>query len=118
MKLLVVDDNPDILELLSSALRLCGHAVDTARDGVDAVNLQLNNRYDIILTDADMPRMDGFKLCQFIKRQFPDILLIGMSGTWDEKTFRDAGADLCLCKPFRIGDLQHAIMEAHSAKTT
>jgi len=109
MKIMVVDDNPEILEVLSSAIRLWGHAVDTACDGVDAINLQLKNRYDVIVTDADMPRMDGFKLCKFMKERFPELYIIGMSGTYDEKTFRDAGADMSLAKPFSILDMQKAV---------
>jgi len=109
MKLLVVDDNPDILSFLSSAMTLIGHTVDTACDGVEAINLQLNNRYDVIVTDADMPRFDGFRLCKFIKTRFPDICIIGMSGTWGEKAFRNAGADAYLPKPFSIGELQKAV---------
>jgi two-component system response regulator MprA len=109
MRLLVVDDDPDVLALLSSAMRLCGHTVDTAGDGLDAINLQLNNRYDAVITDADMPRMDGFRLCRFTKAQFPNIRVIGMSGAWAEKAFRKAGADMCLAKPFNIGELQKAV---------
>jgi len=109
MNVMVVDDNREILEVLSSAIRLWGHTVDTACDGFDAINLQLKNRYDVIVTDADMPRMDGFKLCKFMKERFPELYIIGMSGTYDEKAFRDAGADMSLAKPFSILDLQNAV---------
>ncbi|MDX9821369.1 MAG: response regulator [Syntrophales bacterium] len=109
MKIMVVDDNPDILEVLSSAIRLCGHTVDTACDGFDAINLQLKNRYDVIVTDADMPRMDGFELCKLMKERFPDLYIIGMSGTYGENVFREAGADMCLAKPFSILDMQEAV---------
>ncbi len=109
MKLLVVDDNPDILEILFSSLKFCGHRVDRACDGVDAVNFLSKHRYDVVITDADMPRMDGFRLCRTIKAQFPDIKVIGLSGIWGEKAFRNAGADLCLATPFSIIDLQKAV---------
>ena len=109
MKLLVVDDNPDILELLSSAMKLFGHTVDTACDGVDAISLQSNNRYDAVITDADMPRMDGFSLCRIVKEQSPGIRIIGMSGVCGEKAFRNAGADVCLSKPFSISELREAV---------
>ena len=56
-----------------------------------------------------MPRMDGFKLCKFMKERFPELYIIGMSGTYDEKAFRDAGADMSLAKPFSILDLQNAV---------
>ncbi len=109
MRLLVVDDNKDIRDFLSSAMKICGHTVDTASDGIDAINLRLSNRYDAVITDADMPRMDGFRLCRFMKTEFPDTRVIGMSGAWGEKAFRKAGADVCLSKPFNIHDLRKAV---------
>ncbi len=109
MKLLVVDDNPDILEFLSSAMKLFGHTVDTACDGIDAIHLQSSNRYDAVITDADMPRMDGFSLCRFVKEQSPGVRIIGMSGVRGEKAFRNAGADVCLSKPFSISELREAV---------
>jgi DNA-binding response OmpR family regulator len=109
MRLLVVDDNKEIRNFLSSAMRHCGHTVDTASDGIDAINLRLSNLYDAVITDADMPRMDGFRLCRFMKAEFPDTRVIGMSGARGEKAFRNAGADVCLSKPFNIQDLQKAV---------
>ncbi len=118
MKLLVVDDDPAVLSILSAAMRLCGHAVDTAGDGLDAIDLQLNNGYDAVITDADMPGMDGFKLCRFMKAQFPNIRVIGMSGAWGEKAFRNAGVDLYVSKPFNIVELQKAVEKLPSSSAS
>jgi len=109
MKIMIVDDNPEVLEVLSSAIRLMGYTVDTALDGSDAINLQLKNRYDVVITDADMPKMDGFTLCELLKERFPDLYIIGMSGSHREDAFKAAGADMYLAKPFSIVDLQQAV---------
>lgn len=110
MKLLVVDDNPDILQVLSSIVTLFGHGVDEAVDGLEALRLFRKGRYDVVVTDADIPRIDGIQLCRFVKTKRPDILVIGMSGDLAAlKKMEDAGADICLPKPFGLDELQSAI---------
>ena len=110
MKLLVVDDNPDILQILSSMITLFGHGVDEAGDGLEAIRLLQKGRYDVVVTDADMPRVDGIQLCRFLKAQRPDIHVIGMSGDLSAlKEMENAGADICLPKPFGLDEFQSAI---------
>lgn len=70
MKLLIVDDSPEIVEILSSMMELIGHEVSKAYDGTEAVKQLLNNRYEVVITDAKMPIMDGVELCKFINRSF------------------------------------------------
>ncbi|HVO67255.1 MAG TPA: response regulator [Syntrophales bacterium] len=110
MRLLVVDDSPEIVEILSSVMEIIGHEVTKAYDGTEAVKQLLNNRYDIVITDAKMPIMDGIELCKFIKSQFPDIYIIGISGYLDAlKEFKEAGADICLSKPFTFEEIEEAV---------
>ncbi|HYA13711.1 MAG TPA: response regulator [Syntrophales bacterium] len=110
MKLLIVDDSTDIVEILSSTLEMFGHKVDTAYDGTEAVERLRNNRYDIVITDAKMPIMDGFKLCKFIKSHFSAIYVIGISGCLDAlKELKEAGADICFSKPFKIEEVEETI---------
>jgi CheY-like chemotaxis protein len=110
MKLLVVDDNPDILQILSSMITLFGHGVDGARDGFEAIMLLRQRRYDVVVTDADMPRVDGVELCKFVKTQQPGIHVIGMSGDLSAlREMENAGADICLPKPFGLDEFQSAI---------
>jgi CheY-like chemotaxis protein len=110
MKLLVVDDSPDIVEILSSTLELFGHEIDGAYDGTEAVKLLQNNRYEVVITDAKMPIMGGVELCKFIKSQFPGVYIIGISGYLEAlKELKDAGADICFSKPFRIEEVEEAI---------
>jgi CheY-like chemotaxis protein len=110
MKCLIVDDNPDILSVLSSMVTYFGHIVDEAGDGLEAIQQLGNNRYDVVITDAEMPRIDGAKLCQHLKSQSPDTYIIGMSGSLAAlRRLADAGADMCLPKPFSISKLEEAM---------
>jgi two-component system, OmpR family, response regulator MprA len=109
MKLLVVDDDPFVLGTLADAMEHFGHTVDRASDGADAVDLQLNNRYDVVITDAEMPRLDGARLCTFIKTNFPHVRIVGISGSYKLKELENAGADICLSKPFSLGTLRKAV---------
>jgi CheY-like chemotaxis protein len=119
MKLLVVDDNPDILQILSSIMTLFGHGVDEAGDGLEAIRLLQHGRYDVVVTDADMPRVDGIQLCKFVKAQRPDIPVIGMSGDLSAlKRMENAGADICLPKPFGLDEILSAIENQFRASSS
>ena len=119
MKLLVVDDNPDILQILSSIITLFGHGADLAGDGLEAIRLLQHGRYDVVVTDADMPRVDGIQLCKFVKAQRPDIHVIGMSGDLSAlKEMENAGADFCLPKPFGLDEIRSAIEKRFRASSS
>jgi DNA-binding response OmpR family regulator len=110
MKLLIVDDCVDIVNILSSFLELSGHEIDKAPDGVEAVELLRNNSYDVVITDAQMPRMDGVELCKVVKSDFPATYIIGMTGSFNAlDAFKAAGADICFAKPFHIDEIENAI---------
>jgi len=110
MNFLVVDDNPDILHLVSSIIQLFGHGADEANDGREAVRQFQNNRYDVVITDAEMPNVDGSELCRFLKSQSPSIYIIGISGSSSAlEELKEAGADICLSKPFSMHALEEAI---------
>ena len=66
LSILVVDDQPHILRVLKMGLQKQGYAVTTARNGVEALNILGNQKFDAMATDVDMPRMDGLTLCEKI----------------------------------------------------
>jgi CheY-like chemotaxis protein len=110
MKLLVVDDSLEVVEVLSAVLKLSGHGVDDACNGIEAVQRLQENWYDIVITDAQMPGMDGVEVCKLLKSQFPDIYIIGISGSSSAlKELKDAGAHICLSKPFHLDELEEAV---------
>ena len=108
-RLLVVDDDTEIRELLEFDLSHSGYSVDTAKNGLEGLNKALNNTYDLVLLDVMMPKMNGFEVCQNIrktKKNLP-ILLLTAKGTIDDKTQGfDCGADDYLVKPFEIEELK------------
>ncbi|MGN0004717.1 MAG: response regulator transcription factor [Candidatus Gastranaerophilaceae bacterium] len=107
-KLLVVDDDTDIRELLEFDLAQSGYIVDTAIDGADGLQKALINNYDLVLLDVMMPKMNGFDVCKNIKNQKPDIpiLLLTAKGTIKDKTVGfDSGADDYIVKPFDIQEV-------------
>ncbi len=110
MKLLIVDDHPELLRVLSAVAKLFGHAADEAGDGLAAIKLLERNRYDVLITDAEMPGMNGMELCRHVKMHYPDVHVIGMSGSlYAVKDLQKAGADNCLVKPFGIDELRKAL---------
>jgi two-component system alkaline phosphatase synthesis response regulator PhoP len=66
-KILVVDDDPDILEAISLILGAHGHELITARDGIDGLNKLKEERPDLMILDLLMPRLDGFGVCKELK---------------------------------------------------
>ncbi len=67
MKILLVDDDPSILEVLTDLMAIFGHDYVTARDGVEAIEKLKHNFFHIVLTDMMMPNMDGMEVFQHIK---------------------------------------------------
>lgn len=107
-KLLVVDDDTDIRELLEFDLAQSGYDVDTAKDGGEGLQKALANNYDIILLDVMMPKMNGFDVCKNIRIHKPNvpILLLTAKGTINDKTEGfNSGADDYIVKPFDIQEV-------------
>ena len=107
-RILIVDDDDEIRELLEFDVRASGYFVDTAKDGLEGLNKALNNSYDLILLDVMMPKMNGFDVCKNIRQaklNMP-ILMLTAKGTIEDKTSGfDCGADDYLVKPFDIQEV-------------
>lgn len=107
-RILIVDDDDEIRELLEFDVRSSGYFVDTAKDGLEGLNKALNNSYDLILLDVMMPKMNGFDVCKNIRKaklSIP-ILMLTAKGTIDDKTSGfDCGADDYLVKPFDVQEV-------------
>ncbi len=99
MKVLIVDDNKIITELLTDFMGVFGLETDAARDGLEAIDKLKSEKFDSVITDGYMPHMTGFDLCRFIKTHFPLIYTIGITDSLSLDKFRDAGADDCFNKP-------------------
>ncbi len=106
-KILVVDDESQITRTLRASLRAHRYEVRTAADGVSALDTFADWQPDLIITDLQMPEMDGIELCREI-RKISEIPIIILSVKGEEKTkvaALDAGADDYVTKPFGIDEL-------------
>jgi DNA-binding response OmpR family regulator len=102
MKILVADDDIELLEIVGFTLRQAGYMVIETGDGAEALALFEREQPDLLVLDVNMPRMDGFELCRRIRAesQTPIILLTVRSDEDDQVTGLDLGADDYLTKPF------------------
>ncbi|MFQ5878412.1 MAG: ATP-binding protein [Acidobacteriota bacterium] len=110
MRVLVVDDERILVELLTDFLRSVGHTVDQARDGRRALQLVATNRYDVILSDLKMPGLDGQGLYQKVRAVKPDMARRFIFSTGDlanpkVQTFFQSTGSLYLTKPFRLEEI-------------
>jgi DNA-binding NtrC family response regulator len=108
VKIIVVDDDSSIRKLIVTALMYCvNRNVLSFDNGLDAWNyIRGSEGIDIVVSDVDMPEMNGIDLLSRIKDHYPDKICIIMSGDEsNEKSARQIGADAFLTKPFKIGDL-------------
>jgi DNA-binding response OmpR family regulator len=104
-RILIVDDDPAILDFLAFILDDQGYRVSTAHDGEEALRVMAGEKPDVIVTDLMMPHMDGWELIQRIRRQpAPVRAIIAMSAVKGNLERTDS-ADLCLTKPFEVEQL-------------
>jgi DNA-binding response OmpR family regulator len=102
-RLLLIDDDPSLLEVLTLAFEDAGHAVQTAPDGALGQRLIAAGGVDLVLSDVNMPLVDGFALCRKLRQSgsdLPFILLTSRDSDIDESLGLDVGADDYVSKPF------------------
>ena len=107
-RVLVVDDDDEIRELLEFDIASSGYFVDSAKNGKEGFEKALNNTYDIILLDVMMPMMNGFEVCRKLREAKINVpvLMLTAKGTIDDKaTGFDCGADDYLVKPFDVQEV-------------
>jgi CheY-like chemotaxis protein len=105
-RILVVDDEPDVLLVTRIMLKRDGHEIDEARDGTECLEKLKKEKYDLILLDVMLPGgMNGWKVCEKIKangrtKNTPVVMFTVRTGEDDVKRGRRAGADAQIDKPF------------------
>jgi len=111
MRVLVVEDEPDLADAVARGLRREGYAVDVAYDGDEALDKATVNAYDVICLDLNLPGVDGIEVVRRIRadqeRQPPPrvLMLTARDGTADRVVGLDEGADDYLVKPFEFDEL-------------
>ncbi|QAA01745.1 two-component system sensor histidine kinase RcsC [Escherichia coli] len=105
MMILVVDDHPINRRLLADQLGSLGYQCKTANDGVDALNVLSKNHIDIVLSDVNMPNMDGYRLTQRIRQLGLTLPVIGVTANAlaeEKQRCLESGMDSCLSKPVTL----------------
>lgn len=110
MRILVVEDNPDIAANIGDYLEDRGHVVDFAQDGVTGLHLAVSQEFDAIVLDLMLPGMDGLELCKKLRAEAhkeTPVLMLTARDTLNEKlTGFESGADDYMVKPFALQELE------------
>jgi DNA-binding response OmpR family regulator len=107
-KILVIEDEPDMLTILRDNLELEGYRVDLAKTGEDGLKLALRDSPDVILLDIMLPGMSGYDVCRNLRSRgvkTPVILITARNSEMDRVAGLDLGADDYVGKPFNIGEV-------------
>ncbi len=115
-KILVVDDDPEVRELLGFNLKKAGFAIGTAANGVEALKKACSVSPDLILLDLMMPELDGFAVCEILRRDpatsaIPILIVTAVSGQLARLTGLESGATDYMTKPFSPKDLVARVKE-------
>ena len=111
MRLLVVEDEKKLCDMIAKSLHQAGYEVDTCNDGEEALECARKNSYDMILLDIMLPKMDGMEVCQQI-REFSDVPIIMLTAKgedMDKILGLEYGADDYITKPFNILEVKARI---------
>ncbi len=109
-KILTVDDSKTMREMVAFTLESAGHEVAQAEDGVEALSIAKGQSFDLVITDINMPNMDGLTLIPELRAlpafKFAPILVLTTESAADKKTVaKEAGATGWIVKPFKPEDL-------------
>ena len=115
-KILVVDDEPQIVLMLESRLKTEGYEVLSAGDGMAALEVAKKERPDLIILDLMLPKMDGFRVCGLLKKdaryaKIPIVMFTARAQEEDKKLSQEVGADAYFVKPFEPKTLLGKIQE-------
>jgi two-component system, cell cycle response regulator CpdR len=120
-RVLIADDEESMRTLVARAIAMDGHQTVTAQDGAEALEILTceDGAFDLLLTDIQMPVMDGIALALSAARDFPDLTILLMTGFADQ---RERASNLnalvhdVVTKPFSVADIRSAVADALAAK--
>ncbi len=111
-KILIVDDEKAIRDVLSDTLSFLGYEVTVASSGHEGLSLFLNDSFGLVFTDMHMPGMDGWSLAHHIKDKSPDTPVVLITGSEKEtvmKRFKGSFVDTVIFKPLSLEDIQKTV---------
>lgn len=118
-RVLIVDDDPGVRDVIRSMLEAAGYSVLLAENGRDAMRLLKTEQADLILTDLVMPEQEGIETIKALRRDYPHLKVIAMSGAFGGDYLRIAaylGAHATLAKPIRMEALLRLLEDTLSRK--
>ncbi|MBK8010986.1 MAG: response regulator [Deltaproteobacteria bacterium] len=119
-KILVIDDDDAVRDVLADMLRSGDHVVEAVSSGEKGVERLQTEEFDIVFTDLGMPGMNGWEVAQAVKRLWPQTpvgLITGWGAALDETPMKERGVDLIVAKPFRYNQVLTLVTEAMAIKT-
>ena len=111
MRILIADDNKQILSVLKAYAERSGYTVDTTTDGDEALYMAQKVAYDVLLLDVMMPGKDGFEICREVRKTstVPILMITARGEDYDKIMGLDIGADDYIVKPFSPGEVMARI---------
>ena len=125
-RILLVDDEPDLVQMVSARLKAAGYEISTAYDGQEALEKVKESRPDLMILDLMLPKLDGYKVCRLLKfdertRGIPILICTARAQVEDVTLATECGADAYLTKPFEakvlLSKLQELLVAAGKART-
>ena len=122
-RVLIADDEDSMRSLVARAIAMDGHDIVTAQDGAEALDILTREQgaFDLLLTDIQMPIMDGIALALSAARDFPGLTILLMTGFADQReraSNLNAIAHDVITKPFSVADIRTAVADALEARKT
>jgi CheY-like chemotaxis protein len=117
-RILLVDDDPRLLTVLSDTLQACGHSVTTAVKGEDALEMFDSTKHDVVITDLGMPRMNGWEVAERVKARSPETPVFLLTG-WGESVAAHEGSqfvDRVVAKPVSAEALMEQLAELRRSR--
>ncbi|MEA2084115.1 MAG: HDOD domain-containing protein [Thermodesulfobacteriota bacterium] len=118
-RILIIDDEHLLNNMLQDSVRSAGYEVDGAYDGIEGINLLRFKKYDLILLDMRMPRMDGMEVLKFVRSEYPEVQVIivtGLASLEEIQKTVEKGAFACIKKPFHLEEILATISRALQGK--
>jgi len=122
-RVLIADDEDSMRSLVARAIAMDGHDIVTAQDGAEALDILTREQgaFDLLLTDIQMPIMDGIALALSAARDFPNLTILLMTGFADQReraSNLNAIAHDVITKPFSVADIRTAVADALATRKT
>jgi two-component system cell cycle response regulator CpdR len=120
-RILIADDEDSMRKLVARAIAMDGHDIVTAQDGAEALEILTHEQgsFDLLLTDIQMPVMDGIALALSAARDFPELTILLMTGFADQReraSNLNAIAHDVITKPFSVADIRTAVADALASR--